>query len=325
MDYGLDFDDVLVKPVLSSVSSRDFVSTEVDFFGKFKITMPLLAAPMKDIVNVSFLKALSSYGGFGFLHRFYKDKYEWMKDVANLELNSNSFGVSVGLNSPDYEWLLDYKPSIILVDIANGYLKDLQIYCEKVKSRILEKNIPTLLMAGNVVEESGALSLVNSGADIIRVGIGGGSSCSTRNVTGISIPNITAMERCSLVKTRHNVMLVMDGGIRNSGDLVKSIVAGADLGMAGRLYGETYESPAEEAIYGMASRTHHEKNGLRTKSVEGFDIRIKKKHSLVDFINEFTYGIKSAGTYLDAVDLDGIRENGEFIRVSDSSIKKIYT
>ena len=130
------------------------------------------------------------------------------------------------------------------------------------------------------------------------------------------------MRDCDEPYGSKDLKIVIDGGIRNSGDFVKAIVAGADLGMAGKLFAETFEAPNDGVLYGMASRTNMEKVNMPIKSVEGFDIKIEKQHQLVDFVKEFGYGIKSAGTYLNARNLRDIYTNGSFVQVTDHAIKK---
>lgn len=175
-------------------------------------------------------------------------------------------------------------------------------------------------MAGNVATKDGAENLYNSGVDIVRMLIGSGSVCSTSNETGIGVPHITALQS---IPENRDYKIVADGGIKYSGDIVKAIVAGADLCMSGRLYGECYESPNEGLIRGMASRVHQENMKGKIKSVEGFDTPIEKKQSLEQFVIETGYSIKISGTYLNARNLEQIYLNGRFIRVTDSAIKKL--
>lgn len=319
---GYEYDDLLVIPKISDVLSRDTPDISINIGGT-KIEFPLIASPMKNVVDVNFLKSLSDLGGIGIHHRFdpvskLKEDFYGLRDKYN-------FGISIGLDQ-DFEYILqEIRPNIILIDIANGYLRSLHSKVEQIKNYIIKNRLnETVVCAGNVATYSGAKELKNSGADIIRVGIGNGSNCSTRNVTGIGVPSITAIDDCYSVNdnTTPNVMIMADGGVNSSGNFVKSIVAGADFCMSGRLFAETYESPSEGKIYGMASRTHQEDMSYEIKSIEGFDSEINKKHSLDTFIKEFSYGIKSACTYLNSNNLSEIKNNGTFVKVSDYAIKK---
>lgn len=321
MDKSFGFDDVLVRPRMSKVGSRDEVDISVKLSDSFTLKFPVMASPMVGVVDGKFASLLSDLGGLAILHRFYKTENHLRKDILENNLKDKNYGMSLKIEDNSYfEYLGFYNPKILLVDTANGYTSRLLSYCEKIKNHIVQYSYDVLLMAGNVASWDGANHLADAGCDLIRIGIGGGSPCSTRNVTGIGMPNISALLDCC--EPPIAAKLVIDGGLRNSGDFVKAIVAGADLGLAGKLYAQCYESPNEGVLYGMASRTHMENTKINIKSVEGIDIPIKKKHSLSDFVREFGYGIKSAGTYLNARNLEEIYLNGSFTEVSDHSIKK---
>jgi len=320
MTQALEFDDVLIKPIPSNVSSRDNVDISVRLSDSLTLQFPLIAAPMVGVVNGEFAHKLSDLGGLAILHRFYLDRTELFIDIENNIRDNDNFGVSIRIDEKETDEYFDVAPSVILIDTANGYTKKLLQYCEKIKARILMSRMPILLMAGNVATIEGVNMLADAGCDLIRVGIGGGAPCSTRNQTGIGVPNLYALEECSM--TDRNVKLVIDGGLKNSGDFVKAIVAGADLGMAGMLYAQCFEAPNKGTIYGMASRTHMKNTNTEIKSVEGIDIEIEKKYSLEQFVREFGYGIKSAGTYLNSHNLNEISMNGIFVEVSDHAIKK---
>lgn len=313
-DTGLEFQDVLIRPVPSKVVSRDNVDISVKLTDTFTLNFPLVASPMVGVTNGEFLSKLSDLGGLGFVHRFY-DSDEELESELNLLIDKN-FGIAVRLNQ-DFEWLLQYNPKIILIDVANGYTKSVLDYCLTIKKYAITHSSNTLVMAGNVVTGEGAMNLLRSGCDLVRFGIGSGSNCSTRNVTGVSVPTISALLNMPDVFLGR---LVVDGGIRSSGDLVKSIVAGAAFGMSGRLFAETYEAPNNGKLYGMASRTHQTNMGYQIKSVEGFDTYLTKVHSLETFVREFSYGIKSAGTYLNSNNLLDMYNNGEFVLAGSNSI-----
>lgn len=321
MDVGYEFDDVLIKPRPSTVSSRDDVDISVKLSDNLTLKFPLIASPMVGVVDGAFAKKLSDLGGLAILHRFYPDIAVLERDIKRNLTEKDNFGISMKIGS--FPMILDYcSPKILLVDTANGYSEALLKYCENLADYISNHNFKILLMAGNVATKEGCKNLHNAGCDIIRVGIGGGSPCSTRNVTGIGVPSISSIWDCVPFLDEKPYKIVIDGGIKNSGDFVKAIVAGASFGMAGKLFAECYEAPNEGVIYGMASRTHMENTKAEIKSVEGIDIPITKKQSLAQFVKEFGYGIKSAGTYLNAKTLSEIYLNGKFVKVSDNAIKK---
>jgi len=310
---NLDFDDVLIKPIPSQVNSREEVDISVKLSDNFTLQFPLIASPMRGIVDANFASVLSDLGGIAILHRFYNSKDELYSD-ANLLLQTNkNFGMSIGLNDNDYITILDrYQPKILIVDVANGYTESLLVFCEEVKKYIVSNNLNTLLCSGNVCTLQGVENLKNSGIDIVRFGIGTGQLCSTRVVTGIGNPSVSALQEASQV---NDVIICMDGGINSSGNFVKAIVAGADLCLGGSIFGKTFESPNDGSIFGMASRKLNEMMYTRIKSIEGIEKTVKKEYSLEQLVEEFSWGIKSAATYLDARNLFEIWLNGSFIQL----------
>lgn len=321
MHETYEFDDVLIPPIPSDVNSRDDVDISVKLGKGLTLKFPLIASPMVGVTDGNFAHLLSFLGGMAILHRFYKSRESFLDDIKQNIREGDKFGISIKVGENiDGAWF--YKnPSVILVDTANGYTKKYLDYCEYVKTNLSLNGSSSLLMGGNVATAEGVISLTNVGCDIIRVGIGGGSPCSTRNQTGVGVPSISMLREIAN-NYDGSAKIIMDGGIKNSGDFVKAIVAGADAAMAGRLFAECFEAPNEGVLYGMASRTHMENTKLPVKSVEGIDVPIKKKQSLYDFVREFGYGIKSAGTYLNARSLEDMFYNGNFIKVTDSAIKK---
>ena len=316
IEEGLEFNDVLVKPILSMVNSRDDIDISTEFTN-FTLDFPLFASPMVGVTDSKFISLLSDLGGLGFLHRFYESIEEWELELEAVKSVKN-FGLAVGLNQK-FEWLLDYQPKILLIDLANAYTSAVREYCKKVKNYIIKNNMPVMLMCGNVSTRSGAIAMQNSGADIVRYLIGTGSNCSTRNQTAIGVPSVTALMEVKDL----DVYICADGGIDSSGSFVKALVAGAQLALSGGLYARTYEAPNKGSLSGMASRTHQKNMGYKIKSVEGFDTHFEKLYSLQQFVEEFSYGIKSAGTYLNARTLQEIADNGTFVRTGNGSIKRL--
>lgn len=318
IERGYDFDDVLIVPRYSNVNSRSEVDISVDVLGKFKLEFPVIASPMLEIIDADFCIKLADLGGIGILHRFYNSQFEWQKEVEKIS-EAKLFGLSVGMHDINYLEFLRYKPNILLIDVANGGTQSLLDFCKQVKKYINEISPNTLLMAGNIATKECAENLRNAGVDLLRVGIGGGGLCSTRNVTGIGVPQLTAVENCATAKT----FLVSDGGIRNSGDAVKAFAFGADLVMIGSLFGKTYESPSQDTIFGMSSKKLQDMRYTQTKSVEGIERAVAKTMSLQQFVDEFSWGLKSACTYLDAKNLKEIKTHARFVLAGTGSIKKL--
>ena len=309
---GLDFDDILLVPKKSYIHSRSDVDISIELSSTLKLDIPIIASPMKGIVSPELIMRLSDLGGIGILHRFYKSKEEFYKDADEIRSDASKFGLSIGLNDDSYKELLDrYRPNILCIDIANGYLVDLQKFALEVKEFSFSHGYDTLIMAGNVVDFQGALDLYNYGVDLIRVGIGSGSLCTTRLVTGVGYPQLSAIMDTSV----SSLNIISDGGIRSSGDIVKALAFGAKAVMIGSMFAETFESSNNGIIYGMASRQLQEEYYHNIKSVEGISREVRKTKSLETLIDELSWGIKSACTYLNAKNLDELRKDTTFVEV----------
>lgn len=327
-----DFDDVLILPSdFSSVLSRADVDTGVTL-GYFKATdgflksmftgitlkIPIIASPMKGIVGVRLIIELARLGGIGILHRFMSvDDYK--KSLYDLNEFADVFGVSVSLDDKlDYKLALEADAKIICVDVANGNLTSVYKKVSEINDFIFNHKCNALLMAGNVVTSGAAATLFEAGADLVRVGIGSGALCTTRNYTGIGRPQISALQDCS-----HFSGIISDGGIRNSGDIVKALAAGADAVMIGTLLARSFESEHNGIIYGMASRKIQEEYFHSVKSIEGLEVNAVSDKTLEDLITELVWGIKSACTYVNANNIDELRSKANFVLAGTGSIKKL--
>ena len=303
---ALDFDDILLVPESrenNDTDSREQIDISTKFFSYDKskvlnLDVPIIGSPMKGIISPNLIVELGRLGGIGILHRFYTDRNLWVKDISYIKSKDVDFGVAVGLDDDYYKDALDFGARIICLDVANGYLVSVKNKAQDIKSYIERNNFDAFLMAGNVVTYEGTNGLIKNGVDMIRVGIGSGSLCTTRKVTGVGVPQIYALTGCRGENKDFLGHLVSDGGIRNSGDAVKAFVFGASAVMLGSILATTFESANNGIIFGMASRKLQEEYYHGVKSIEGIEKELTSYQSLEDFINEFVYGIKSACTYL---------------------------
>lgn len=309
---GIDFDDILLVPKVSSLESRGDVSLKTylgttKYLDSITLEVPIVASPMKGIVGLELIKRLSRLGGIGILHRFYTDQAKRLSDIEELFLSNSMFGVAVGLNDDFYCRAANMGASLVCIDVANGYLASVRRFVEQVSRYMVNNHFKCNVMAGNVATYDGAESLYNSGATIIRVGIGSGKLCSTRNNTGIGVPQLSAISDCSFLRKEHYTQVlrmapwsvVADGGIRNSGDAVKALAFGANAVMLGSLFARCHESDHNGEIQGSASREFQEEfYGEVQKSVEGIRISADKIVPLSTFIEEFSWNIRSGMAYL---------------------------
>jgi IMP dehydrogenase len=334
LQQGYELSDVMLIPRSSEINSRDEPDISVTI-RNHKFAIPIIASPMRGIVGPKLIIELAKLGGLGILHRFWENENKHIDAIGELaEHCPYTFGISTGLED-DYYTFLSSSASVLVLDVANGYL---QRVIDRVKflRNFINKNYPdVLLIAGNVVTYSGAAGLVRAGADIVRVGIGSGQLCLTRTSTGVGYPQFSALqniyqealnqERLShLIATSYFSFpyTISDGGIKYSGDMAKALAAGANFVMLGSILATTYESEADGTIYGMASAKLAKDMDKEVKSVEGMEITAPEKtRSLEDLIHEFSYGLKSCMTYTNARDLIGLRTNAEWITTGTGSLK----
>jgi IMP dehydrogenase/GMP reductase len=312
---GYELDDLLLVPQPSQVNSRDDVDLSVHI-KNFSLSIPIIASPMKGIVGVELIKKIGELGGIGILHRFYllSEYPTRMMDLDHLADSGVPFGVAVGLDDDFYKEAIEEGASIIVIDVANGYLRTVSNFTEEVANFIRSKYTNCLLMSGTVATSDGAKRLADAGADLVRVGLGSGGLCTTRKNTGVGVPQATALDDCSYVDTG----IVADGGIKNSGDAVKCLALGAGLLMIGSLFANCFESEHDGKIQGMASKEFQEQYyGEVKKSVEGIQKDAVKQVSLENMIKEFTWNMRSGFTYMNARNIQELQNNAEFITRGD--------
>jgi IMP dehydrogenase len=326
-DLGLTFDDVLLVPQASDLKSRSEVSTATRL-GTLDLNIPIVSANMDTITEVAMAKAMAAAGGLGILHRFadHETVIGWMS-----ELTPEYRVPSVGVNTGDYYKLEEYRPytSSVCVDVAHGDSnKVVNIIRAALKLGYIN------IIAGNVATTSATYRLIEAGANIIKVGVGPGSMCTTRIVTGHGVPQLTAIadvRRAIDIYTEGDiriVSLIADGGIRNSGDVVKALGAGADAVMIGSLLAGTLESPsAHMGVYrGMASESAQvgHRGKVSNGAPEGVMKPVKLKGPVKDVLDGLVGGIRSGLSYTGVRTIKEFQENAMFMRISANGLKESH-
>lgn len=327
------FDDFTLAPVYSEVMSRKDPDTSTPLIIKHPIRVPIISAPMNTVTGAEMIIAMVEIGATGVLHR-YGSIEEMQNSIKKIleKVPPESFFVAIGATG-DY---LDRAKAAknlgvknFCIDVANGD--------SKVCSTALENLIALVgnsgeIMVGNVCTEEGADRLSALGATIIRVGIGPGSMCTTRVVTGHGVPQLTAIEDCVRGAARYGVAVVADGGIRNSGDIVKALAIGADAVMIGGLLAGTDETPGEVVVRdgsgwksyaGMASEEGRGLNGwfdrTRTSYVpEGVSTMVPYKGSAKSVVENLVNGLKVGMSYCNAHTLYDLQKNARWVRVTEN-------
>ena len=333
---GLSFDDVLIVPQKSSISSR--FSGEIDLttilVPGVTLKYPIISANMDTVTEELMANKMNSLGGLGIIHRFLTKE----KHLEILKSINGSKVLCMGIGDEEFIRFQEISKTIkldaVLIDIAHGHSNVMLEQIEKVKSN---SSVP--IIAGNVATYGGTTDLLTAGIHSIKCGVGPGSLCSTRIQTGCGVPQLTAIIECKralddFCKNKEldfYPTLIADGGIRYSGDCVKSFAAGANAVMIGNLFAATEEAPGElvrnsgrfEKVYrGMASRSAQQNwKGFAT-SIEGEMTFLPYKASVSYIFEDLITGILSGMSYQDAKNLDELKENAEFIKISVAGFRE---
>lgn len=298
---AITFDDVLLVPSYNKYESRKMVDiSNQDKTGKLKLKLPVISANMDTITGPEMANFMGSKGGMGALHRFCSVE----QNVEMFKKSNHPVFVSVGTSEKEMERVEALRSAgadYFVVDVAHGHAK----YVGRILKRMREMLPNSCIMAGNVATYAGADYLASCGADIIKAGVGGGSVCTTRIMTGFGVPMLTCIKEVMRVDRS----IVADGGIRTAGDIVKALAFGADFVMIGGMLAGTQPTPAEvvtrdgkqfKVFRGMASREAHE-DFMGTmpdwKTAEGVATYVPYRNDQEEVLAGIIGGLRSGLTY----------------------------
>ena len=240
---ALTFDDVTLAPNYSEILPSE-VNTTTFLSKKFKLKIPLISSAMDTVTESKMAIAIAKAGGIGVIHRNLDIKKQIL-EIKKVKKQNLLVGAAVGAGPLEFERakaIINEKVNLIVVDTAHGHTKKVADIIKKIKKI---KNQNTLLCAGNIATANAANFLAKLGVDIIKVGIGPGSICTTRLVAGIGVPQLSAILDVKKGLKNKNIKIIADGGIKFSGDIAKALSAGADAVMIGSLFAGTDESPGK--------------------------------------------------------------------------------
>lgn len=359
LSIALTFDDVLLRPGYSGFDRKDITLT-TNLTKNIQIKTPIVAAPMDTVAESGLAIALARLGGVAFIHRNLTIE-DQVAEVKKVKTEGLIVGAAVG-SSAGYEnrvkALTDAGVDALIVDSAHGYSKKV---IQAVK--YIKENFKVEVIAGNVATAEGAEALIEAGADALRVGMGPGAICSTRIISGMGVPQLTALfETCHVAK-QHDVPVIADGGIARSGDIVKALAAGASTVMLGRLLAATEEAPGkvtklkpeqvpsrfQSIVDGSAEYTFKEyrgmgsigamKQGLKISSEDEFHGKDYQGDALVaegveglvpcsgtvkQVLDQLVGGVFSGMYYIGARTIDELWETAKFTRITQASLSESH-
>ena len=326
MKTNYSFDDLLLVPQYSEIFSREDISLDVDFKA-MTLKLPIVSAPMDTVTGYSMAQTIADAGGLGIIHR-----YNNIQDQCHLVRKAKAglnrkVGAAIGV-SGDYLQraiaLVKVGVDVLCVDVAHGHHAMMRHALTTLRNTLGDT---VHLMAGNVATLEAFNDLADWGADSIRVGIGGGSICSTRIQTGHGQPTLASVFECA--QSDRDALLIADGGIRTPGDIVKALAAGADAVMLGSMLAGTSESPGKvfqqsgghsvKAYRGMASQEAQIEWRGRVASDEGVSRFIPFKGSVLPILEKLNKNIRSGLSYSGATNIRELQAKAKFIRQSVSA------
>jgi len=330
---SLTFDDVTLVPQYSSILPHETI-TKTELSKNLKLNIPLLSSAMDTVTESKMAIAIAKSGGLGIIHKNLNPKKQAL-EVKKVKKNNMIVGAAVGTNEKDIDRvykLLESKVDLIVVDTAHGHTKKVLTIIKKIKK--ISKN--SIVCAGNIATGKAAKFLADAGADIVKVGIGPGSICTTRLVTGIGVPQLSAILDVKKALKNYKTKIISDGGIKFSGDISKAIAAGADAVMIGSLFAGTTESPGKIFKYkgklyknfrgmgsagamsaGSADRYFQKKNKNISKYVaEGVEGIVQFKGPLNKIIYQLVGGLKSSMGYMGSKTIKDLQKKSEFVKIT---------
>tara|TARA_R110000824_G_scaffold187995_1_gene369302 strand:+ start:2941 stop:3963 length:1023 start_codon:yes stop_codon:yes gene_type:complete len=333
MKRAYSFDDVLLKPKYSDLTSRTQVDLSSKLTKNITLSLPVISSPMDTVTESSMAMAMDQRGALGIIHRYNTIKEQVALVHTAKSAGAKNVGAAIGVTG-DYldraTALYDAGAKIICVDIAHGHHVMMRRSLYELRD-IFASSVH--IMAGNVATLEAFEDLVIWGADSIRVGIGGGSICSTRLVTGHGVPTLQSILDVS--KTTSDVKIIADGGIKTTGDMIKAIAAGADFVMVGSMLAGTDETPGEvlcdantekyKVYRGMASSAAQRSWRGRSSTPEGISATVPYRGVVSDILKDIDGGLRSGLSYTGAKTISEFQVKAEFLHQTPGGLAESNT
>lgn len=335
---ALTYDDVLLVPQYSEINSRKDVDLTSYITPKISLKLPLISINMDTVTGMQMAEKMFEAGGIAFYPRFLPP-HEQAQEVKQLIDKGINVIPAVGIKESEMQRvdeLVKVGVNAVTIDVAHGHLKRSIDMVKEIKAKYKDLEI----IAGVVATGNGARALFEAGADSVRVGVGPGTICTTRKMTGCGVPQITATMDAYKVAKEMGKIIITDGGTKNSGDMMKALAAGANAVTTGSQLAGTMETPGDiieldgkkyKAYNGSTSKTEklkqfseysNDKSQDYVVYVEGIESLVPYKGSVVDVLKSLEAGIRSGMSYCGSKMISELHEKAKFIRVTPISVQE---
>lgn len=361
ISFGLSFDDILLVPDYADFNRGDINLTS-QLTKKIKLQMPFVSSPMDTVTESGLAIALAQVGGIGIIHRNLTIN-DQVNEVTKVKTKKYIVGAAIGVSSgykERVEALIKAKVDVICIDSAHGYTSQMIDVIQYIKNTYPHIEV----IAGNIATYKGAKALIEAGADALRVGMGPGAICTTRIISGMGIPQLTAIMETSRAAHKSGIPVIADGGIKYSGDMVKALAAGASTVMMGGFFAAALEAPGRivnlpsdkvparfKSIirkditsykfkeYRAMGSIGAMKEGARIKSedefhgksykdrvliAEGVESLVPVKGTIQAICDQAIGGIKSGMYYVGAKTINELHKKAEFIQITQASLTESH-
>ncbi len=358
---SLTFDDILLLPGYAGFS-RSKIDLSTRLTRKINLKIPLVSAPMDTVTESELAIALARLGGMGIIHRNLPTDLQ-VKEVKKVVREKLLVGAAVGAGNgfeDRVDALVKAKASVIVVDSAHGFSKQVIDATKYIKTKYPKLQV----IAGNIATYDGAIALIDAGADGLRVGMGPGAICTTRIISGMGVPQVTALLETVAAAREFDVPVIADGGIKYSGDIVKALALGAETVMMGSFFASCLEAPGEkveltreqvphrfQSIFEKDKKTYLFKSyrgmgsigamtqGANVKSegefhgkdykdrvlvAEGVEGFVPVKGNVRELVDQAIGGVKSGLYYIGGENLEQLRANAKFTKITQASLSESH-
>ena len=335
---ALDFDDVLLTPLRSPVTSRSDVCLKTQITPSIKLDFPIISINMDCVTGVDMAIALSLYGGISFYPRF-KTPTSQVKDIKKITKLGHRVIPAIGIKESELtrlKLLINAGINTITIDVAHAHLESCLNFVKTIR-----KLYPKLeIIAGVVATYQAAFDLFSLGVKAVRVGVGPGTICTTRIVTGHGMPQITAIWEVSKAARQFGGYVIADGGTQTSGDIVKALAAGAHAVCSGYQLAGCQESAGKLTTYkGKKYKVYNastsqiekikqfktnpkDKNSSYVNNVEGIESLVELQGPLSNVLNHMASTLRSGFSYSGAKNIEELHKNAQFVRVTNSIVRR---